>query len=225
MSHTEIWCEYVISCISSSKLEMMLLGCMINTKDIMIIIISFDIIWYTYPSCCRRNANPAFLMIFFFATEMLCDVASLKHFTVRCHEGATPAKLDGFIRCWISAKWWVYGLVWSVPNNSDRRYNWVHFFASQFSTLFNFSGQFLRTIITLQALKFKLNYLNQTWLSLKSIMQLTKTIFPDSASFTKKKWLEHWMWRKSAFLWRKRNKPCICDSFKHPLHLSVTVWE
>jgi hypothetical protein len=56
-----------------------------------------------------------------------------------------------------------------------------------------------KTIITLQALRFKLNCLNQTYISLKSIMQLTKTIFPDSAIFIAKKRVENRFWRK---LWR-----------------------
>ncbi len=43
-----------------------------------------------------------------------------------------------------------------------------------------------KTIITLQALRFKLNCLNQTCVSLKSILQLAKTIFPDSATFIEK---------------------------------------
>ncbi len=48
----------------------------------------------------------------------------------------------------------------------------------------------------IQALRFKLNYLNQTCLSLKSIMHLTKTIFHDSASFIEKKRVKKWLWRK-----------------------------
>ncbi len=56
------------------------------------------------------------------------------------------------------------------------------------TVFFNFSGQNLKkTIITLQALRFKLTYLNQTCLSSKSIMQLTKTFLPDSASFIEKR--------------------------------------
>ena len=46
---------------------------------------------------------------------------------------------------------------------------------------------FKKTIITRQALKFKLNSLNQTCTSLKSIMQLTRNIFPDSAIFIEKR--------------------------------------
>ena len=69
-----------------------------------------------------------------------------------------------------------------------------------------FSGQILKkTIITLQALRFKLKCLNQTCLSLKSIVQRIMTIFPDSASFVEKKRLENRLWRKSEFLWRKKN--------------------
>ncbi len=62
-----------------------------------------------------------------------------------------------------------------------------------------------KTIITLKALRFKLNCLNQTCISLKSIMQLTKTIFPDSAIFFEKKRVENRLWRKSEYLWRKKN--------------------
>jgi hypothetical protein len=49
---------------------------------------------------------------------------------------------------------------------------------------------FKKTIITLLALRFKLNSLNQTCVSLKSRMQLAKTIFPDSATFIEKKRVE-----------------------------------
>jgi hypothetical protein len=66
-----------------------------------------------------------------------------------------------------------------------------------------------KPIITLQVLRFKLKCLNQTCLSLKSIMQLTMTISPDSASFIEKKRVENRLWRKSDFLWRKRNKTFI----------------
>ncbi len=37
-------------------------------------------------------------------------------------------------------------------------------------------------------------------------MQLTKTIFPDSAIFIEKKRVENRLWRKSEFLWRKKIK-------------------
>ena len=48
-----------------------------------------------------------------------------------------------------------------------------------------------------------LNTLNQTCTSLKSIIQLTKTIFPDSVVFIEKKRVENWLWRKSAFCGEK----------------------
>ncbi len=82
-----------------------------------------------------------------------------------------------------------------------------------------FSGQFLKkTIITLQVLRFKLKCLNQTCLSLKSIMQLTMTISPDSASFIEKKRVENRLWRKSEFLWRKENISCCsCCSRREQL--------
>ena len=44
-----------------------------------------------------------------------------------------------------------------------------------------------KTILTLQASRLKLNRLDQTCISSKSIMQLTKTIFSDSADFIEKK--------------------------------------
>jgi hypothetical protein len=70
-----------------------------------------------------------------------------------------------------------------------------------------FSGEISKkSIITLQALRFKLNCLNQTCISSKSIMQLTKTIFHDSAIFIEEKWVENRLWRKSEFLWRKKIK-------------------
>ncbi len=85
---------------------------------------------------------------------------------------------------------------------------------------FKFSGQILKkTIITLQALRFKLNCLNQTCISLKSIMQLTKTIFPDSAIFIEKKRVENQFWRKSEFLWRKKIKTSL-----PPIKTMVPAW-
>jgi hypothetical protein len=50
---------------------------------------------------------------------------------------------------------------------------------------------FKKTIITLHALRFKLTCLNQTCLSLKSIMQLTKNKIPDSATIIEKKGVEN----------------------------------
>ncbi len=58
-----------------------------------------------------------------------------------------------------------------------------------------FSGQFLKkTIITLQALRLKLDSLNQTDKSLKLIMQLTMTIYPVPATFIEKKTVENQLW-------------------------------
>ena len=51
--------------------------------------------------------------------------------------------------------------------------------------------------ITLQELRLKLNKLNETCTSSKSIMQLTKTIFSDSANFNEKRAIEN---RLLAFL-------------------------
>ena len=61
-----------------------------------------------------------------------------------------------------------------------------------------------KTFTTLQALRFKLSHLNQTWISFKSIMHLTKTIFFDSAIFIEKKTVETRLWAKSEFLWAKK---------------------
>ena len=48
-----------------------------------------------------------------------------------------------------------------------------------------------KALITLQSLRFKLNRLNETCISSKSMMQLTKTIFPDSAVFIEPKIVEN----------------------------------
>jgi hypothetical protein len=53
-------------------------------------------------------------------------------------------------------------------------------------------------------LRFKLQCLNQTCISLKSIMQLARTIFSDSATFIEKKRVENRLWPKSEFLWPKK---------------------
>ncbi len=58
--------------------------------------------------------------------------------------------------------------------------------------------------ITLQALRFKLNCFNQIFISLKSIMHLSETIFPDSAIFIEKKRVENRLWRKSEFCGEKK---------------------
>jgi hypothetical protein len=69
-----------------------------------------------------------------------------------------------------------------------------------------FRPNFLRRPSSLQALRFKLNCLNQACISLKSTMQLTKTSFPDSAALIEKKRVKNRLWRKSKFLWRKKIK-------------------
>ena len=56
-----------------------------------------------------------------------------------------------------------------------------------------------KALITLQALRFKPNSLNQTCISLKSIMQLTKTIFSNSAIFIEKKRVANWLLAKVKF--------------------------
>jgi hypothetical protein len=75
------------------------------------------------------------------------------------------------------------------------------------TVFFKISGQILKkTVITLQALRFKLKCLNQTCISLNSIMQLARTIFSDSAIFMEKKRVENRLWPKSEFLWPKKIK-------------------
>ena len=49
-------------------------------------------------------------------------------------------------------------------------------------------------------------------------MQLTETIFQNSALFVEKKWVENRLWGKSAFLWGKR----IDSSLLSPLSSAVT---
>ena len=62
-----------------------------------------------------------------------------------------------------------------------------------------------KAIITLQELIFKLNMLNQTCISSKSIMQFTSTIFSDSAIFIEKLRVENRLWAKKEFLWKKNS--------------------
>ena len=70
---------------------------------------------------------------------------------------------------------------------------------------FIFSGQiFKKTIITLQTWRFKLKSLNQTYISSKSIMQLTKTIFSDSVIFIEKKRVEIQLWQNVNFGGKKK---------------------
>ena len=74
-------------------------------------------------------------------------------------------------------------------------------------SLLIFSGQiFKKILITLQALRFKLNCHRQTCISSKSKMQLIKTIFPDSQSvvFIDKKRVENRLWEKVNFLSEKK---------------------
>ena len=73
-----------------------------------------------------------------------------------------------------------------------------------YGRLLDISGQNLKkTIITLQVLRLKLNSLNQTCTSSKSIMQLTKTTFSDSALFIEKETVENWLWAKVNFWGQK----------------------
>jgi hypothetical protein len=74
------------------------------------------------------------------------------------------------------------------------------------TVFFKIPGQILKkTVITLQALRFKLKCLNQTGISLKLSMQFARTIFSDSATFIEKKRVENRLWPKSEFLWPKTN--------------------
>ena len=56
-----------------------------------------------------------------------------------------------------------------------------------------------KTVITLQILRFKQNCLSKSWISLKLIMQLTKTIFQNCAIFIEEKWVENQLWEKVDF--------------------------
>ena len=76
------------------------------------------------------------------------------------------------------------------------------------TVLLIFLGQnFKKIVVTcslkLQILRFKQNCLRQSWISSKSIMQLTTTFFPNSAIFIEKKWVENRLLGKSGFLWEK----------------------
>ena len=68
------------------------------------------------------------------------------------------------------------------------------------TTFFKFWPKKIRKSgITLQRLRFKQNCPSQSWISSKSIMQLTKSIFENSA--IEKKWVENQLWGKSGFSW------------------------
>ena len=74
-----------------------------------------------------------------------------------------------------------------------------------YDDLLEISGQiFKKVIITLQTLRIRQKRLNQTCTSSKSIMQVTRTIFPDSANFIEKKRVEVEIVGKSAYLWEKK---------------------
>ena len=65
-----------------------------------------------------------------------------------------------------------------------------------------FSGQNLKNnIITLEAFRLKLYSLNEPCISSKSTIQLSRTIFSNSAIFMEKKRVENQLWVKSEFLW------------------------
>ena len=74
---------------------------------------------------------------------------------------------------------------------------------SQYLQSYGSLSDFLRPnlkkiVITLQILRFKQNCLSQSWISSKSIMQLTETLPPNSAIFIEKKWVENRLWGKRA---------------------------
>ena len=71
-----------------------------------------------------------------------------------------------------------------------------------------------KDFIILQALRLKLKRLNQTRISSKSIMQLTKTILFDSAVFIEKKTVENRLRAKREFLWAKTNTSYELDFLK-----------
>ena len=61
-----------------------------------------------------------------------------------------------------------------------------------------------KAVTTFQALRFRMNRIKQIYVSWKSIMQFTWTIFPNSVtlifvSFIEKKWAENLLWGKSWF--------------------------
>ncbi len=60
-----------------------------------------------------------------------------------------------------------------------------------------------KTILTLQILRLKLKILNQTYIWLKSIMQLPRTIFFDSDIFFKEQIAANWLWLKK---WKSGRK-------------------
>jgi hypothetical protein len=74
----------------------------------------------------------------------------------------------------------------------------------------------MKTVITLQALRFKLKCLNQTCISLKSNMQFTRTFFFYSATFIEKKRVENRLWPKSEFLWPKKIHHLVDRSGREP---------
>ncbi len=73
------------------------------------------------------------------------------------------------------------------------------------TVFYEIPGQILKkTVISLQALRFKLKCLDQSCISSKSSMQLAWTIFSDSATFNEKKRLENRLWPRSEFSWPKK---------------------
>ena len=106
-----------------------------------------------------------------------------------------------------------------------------------------FSGQiWKKSVINLQALRLKLKRLDQTFISSKSKIQLTKTIFSDSDIFIEKKTLENRLWAKSELLWAifsihvfvlgcsrihfspRRRLRCICCYFSLSLQAYDKSW-
>jgi hypothetical protein len=76
----------------------------------------------------------------------------------------------------------------------------------------NWPGILKKTVITLQALRFKLKCLNQTCISLKSILQLARTNCSDSATFIEKKRVEIGCGQKVNFRGQKNEIVMSCHS-------------
>ena len=88
-----------------------------------------------------------------------------------------------------------------------------------------FLGQNLKKIvITLQILRFKRNWLRHSWISSKSIMQLTKTFFSQSAIFIEKMWVENRLLGKSGFLWGEKMYHLQGDTKPFPCSFSAGFW-
>ncbi len=94
------------------------------------------------------------------------------------------------------------------------------------TVFFKIPGKILKkTVTTLQALRFKLKCLNQTCISLKSIMQLISTFFSDSATFIENKRVENRLWPKIEFLWPKKITSYGASAIRQSVHRAQSrVW-